>query len=663
MNGFRKLLVPFRQSLPLSLLGLMTLAIPLLFSMATYEKFEIIKLAIWLILLGWAVAAYAKKLGGGSVEGTSRVISKPLLLAATAFLIWAVLATVFSWDHLNSVLGFYPRFTNGLLFFILFVGYTLLASTEVPQERFHWLLEIVVFDSLVISAVGILQSMGVAFYTGLDEQGFLRAPSLLGNPNFSTMFLAAIIPLTFFLLMRARSFGQRLYYGLVVFVDLWCIVLLSSRGAWVALAAGLFVFFVLVIVFLPKKAYIALIATFIVVAAGLWYAFLPVTRPTAYNSVLNFSETNVNLRLYVWNIARVGIIEHPVTGVGLGNFQLLFEQNRGSNLAAESGVYDDAHNLFLQLAATGGIPLAIFFIILIGTGIFFAFRNFRKTRDLSGAALVAALIAWSVAAAFTPVSTACFLLLGLLLAGCFYNSPAVAIWKRPLLWKRGLLFAGGGLAIVIGLIFITSELLFYQGYTAYFQNDWQRSLRLTNAAIHLNPSNQYYYMYRAASEGLLGDGASMERDIRTVSALHPREARSYVAVSNIYYTLYSVSGKPSYLQAAADQMYQALQRDSLYADRYGNEALLYFFEGKTAAALAFVKVSLTLDPQHLPSWMLLARLYQVQNERTQMLYALNQAFHVHPDIPLLKLVLERAKTTTDMQKIFIPVGFMPTTLE
>ena len=78
-------------------------------------------------------------------------------------------------------------------------------------------------------------------------------------------------------------------------------------------------------------------------------------------------------RFYYWIIALRMIRDSPIFGVGIDYFGFREGQFRTSNfyefrdqLSINTGYIDNAHNVFLQMAATTGIPSLFLFLILIG---------------------------------------------------------------------------------------------------------------------------------------------------------------------------------------------------------------------------------------------------------------------------------------------------------
>jgi O-antigen ligase len=356
--------LPFREDKVFSLLFLIVLTVPLVFTWQTYEKYETVKLAVWLFLLGWIFLLFLFKKQSLSPDSRANWL-------LVGFLGFGLVSAFLGYSRLNGFLGLYPRFTSGFVFYFLWIATLFFFIGVLNRQKWQVLLRLLFFDGVLVAIVGVLQSYGVGFYTGIDQAAVSRAPGLLGNPNFSSMFLAVILPFTLPLSISAKKVAAKLYYALGSLVMLWAVVNFSSRGAWLGLGAA-FLFMVGVLaVKRTRKKLILSIVSFAAIFAILLSFTLHVVRPGSIESVVRMSETNIDLRFFAWNVAIDIIGKHPVLGFGPGSLQNYFEQFRGSNLAMQSGIFDDAHNLFLQLAATTGLPSALIFIGLLLLAILF----------------------------------------------------------------------------------------------------------------------------------------------------------------------------------------------------------------------------------------------------------------------------------------------------
>lgn len=654
---------PYPNHLLFSILAFLALVVPLAFSFSTYEKYETVKFGLWLALLGWAfcVCALGIKRGNFSTspaepeQFVAWPYVRPFVLLLTAFWLWAFFSSLHAFDRWHAFFGFYYRFTNGFLFYTIWLAFILLLLLTFTKDRFRFLMKILYFDAVCVSVLAIVQSLGVAFYGGSEPSGFLRAPSLLGNPNFSAMFLVCLIPAGLVFFSESRNFLSKIYYGLGFFALIWSMVLLSSRGAELAFVAGVLAFFLLL--WKHKKIswrYGILSAIALVLAFGLWQASLNVVRvsaiaaPAASTSI---SADNVETRLYAWDVARRAILDHPWLGVGLGNFQIYFERNRGNQLASSSGVFDDAHNLLLHLAATGGLPLALLFLAVLALALWRTIKNSQTEALVLAAA--AGMVAWAVAAAFTPVPIAAFLLLAVVLAGQIASGsplgPRVIAAGR----KSSLLVgAAGAVLMLFGLCFLAAETIFFTGYLDFFNLRASQSQKLSSWAAKLNPTNELYYIYQAASDIALGlPRPAVVKDINTVISKQSQEARTYVSAANLYFFRYQASKSQEDALAVIANMNQALGYDPLFSERYSQLGFYYFQFGDLANAHTYLQAGLTLNPGNFSAWMLLARVYQMQNKRPQALYALGQAYRLDPANLQLRGIWRIAQQTKDIQKV------------
>lgn len=89
------------------------------------------------------------------------------------------------------------------------------------------------------------------------------------------------------------------------------------------------------------------------------------------------------------------IVQHPVLGLGSGNFVVY------------SGLWRDVHVSYLQIAADGGIPVAILYLLFFGRG-FTNLKALSRTKNLDpetslfAGALKSSLIGFVVGACFAP---------------------------------------------------------------------------------------------------------------------------------------------------------------------------------------------------------------------------------------------------------------------
>ncbi len=658
-NALSKIRLPFREDNIFSLLFLLVLTVPLAFTIYTRENFEIIKYTFWLILLGVIFLVLALKVYGRENRYNLKTFPRLPLFLLSAFIIFVIVSTFFSPDKLNSIFGFYYRFANSLLVYCLWAVTFFLFMLYGGRQRLLVLVKVLVFDALVISLVGILQAQGIAYYEGLDMAAISRAPSLLGNPIFSSMFIVAVFPFAVYFGFKAERFSAKLYYGLAGFFMLACVVLLTSRGAWLGLGTGILAMLVIATFYAKNKKVIIFGILGLILVSISTVGFLKAYNVQNGRLTLSLAEENATTRLYAWGMAREAIISHPWVGVGLGNFQQYFEQNREKYLSNAVQNFDDAHNLFLQLPATAGVPATLTFIGLLIAAIFSAIKHFKKQQDYFALAVAGAIIIFSITASFTPVTIPCLLLLALLIALAFsLKETEESVEVKPGKSLRIILFVCGAGLLVMGVNFVIAEHLFYRATWAYIGQDYKKAEQLATWAIKLNPTNQLYFLYKGGSQ-ILGNAnpQAIAKTKQELIKLHPKAAVTYSMSGTLNFLSFIKTGDRKYFQDATDNMSRSLKIDPFSAGRYVRLGYFYLWIADGDTAKEWTKSGLSLDKDYLPGWLQLAKIYQVQGKKAQLIYALNNALRIRPDIMELRALAKIAKEAKDPKSV--PVNMPP----
>lgn len=268
-------------------------------------------------------------------------------------------------------------------FLLLFCGFCALSlfnsgtsiHTSLVALFFKWLEYIAIFiiaeDTLntpgrLRNAIAILLMAGGLVgldgvfqkFTGVD---FLRQRSLVGgrvtaafkNPNDFSAYLTPIL-----LLIISVLFSRHLkrHHKRILF-SLWnllvvCLILTSSRGAWLGLFIGLFL-----LTFLSKK-FKALIPLIFVLAVI--FISIPVLRMRIEHSFLPGGDSErIPLAHTAWEMIK----ENPFLGKGLG--------------ASEQS----AHNNYLQIWVEAGVFSLLSFLAFLGVLLSRAIKAFKEDDD------------------------------------------------------------------------------------------------------------------------------------------------------------------------------------------------------------------------------------------------------------------------------------------
>jgi len=642
---------PYREDLAFSFLSILVLAAPLAFSLKTYENFETIKFCLFLFLLGCALVAFAVK---ARQEGQVQIrLPKPVLYLLGIFVLFGVLSTFFSPGIFGNFFGLYTRFTNGFLFYFNFAALIVLLAAMLDRARYEFLLKLVIFDALLIAVYGLLQSAGIGLYSGINAGSVERSPSFLGNPNFSSFFLAAALPLVLAFLVKSESFKGKAYYALAGFFMLWGIVVFASRGGLLAAFIGLLALMCLLLLHARLRKYVFLILLAALLSGFLLNTFTPLNRPQAISETLQLKDQNINLRLYAWDIAFEAIAEKPFLGAGLGNFLEYYELHRGKHLADQADAFDDPHNLFLFQAATGGLVFALSFLGLLFLAAWNFVKKYLLTSDVVFASLAAALFVWMAAASFTPVPIPVFLLLAIILAGQAVDSgPPFAI-KVSRAFGVGLKILGAAFA-VFALAFLTSEHVFFRGYEAYYRQDYAKAEKFSRLAQSICPCNSLYRLYNLGSNIKLNkDSPEVLADLESFDRVPG--IRPALKASNLYFLLYLETKNPVYADRATEKLLEILSANPYNAGRLARAGYYFYFSGEPQKSMLYINAALSLNPDLFPAWMLKARLHQALGEKTAMLNSLERVLKNFPEDEYLKRLVLAAKQAKDIS--VLPIAF------
>lgn len=278
-----------------------------------------------------------------------------------------------------------PRIILGILIFSMLL-HGFIGGLQVVYQSdigLHWLGEFSLNPSE--SGVSVLESEGTRW---------LRPYGLSPHPNV----LAGTVVIGLF--GAASWFMQTTRYrllALVVFLSgFWCLLLSFSRGAWLGFVAGVAFAFV----FIGRKKIIGQRLILIVIGAvvvGLIFVviYYPFLLSRAGISEQNTEMRSISDRLVFLDIAWIAIKEHPIRGIGMGNFPwyasnyIFFNTDfdlRGNNV----------HNIYLTVWSELGTVGLLLFIGMLICGIGAALHKLTFER----LALLSSFVAWSVMGIF-----------------------------------------------------------------------------------------------------------------------------------------------------------------------------------------------------------------------------------------------------------------------
>jgi O-antigen ligase len=228
----------------------------------------------------------------------------------------------------------------------------------------------------------------------------------LANTFGGCVAVCLLITIAHILALRQSGEGWKLLtpFFVAVAVMAWCLLLTKSRTAWLGFACGL-------LVLLTIRFHSTTRLRRFLLPAGISTAALVVTTTFVLalggldRQVLSEAPRSLVFRLQYWQATRRLIADHPWLGVGPGNFRQHYLKYK---LPEASEEIADPHNLFFEIAATGGLFSTAGLAGFLALATWSAWKSTRQdvsTSPSSGSALAVDETHWTVflAASAGPV--------------------------------------------------------------------------------------------------------------------------------------------------------------------------------------------------------------------------------------------------------------------
>lgn len=197
---------------------------------------------------------------------------------------------------------------------------------------------------------------------------------------FAGLLLVFILPVLVYLIVsKAENKSQKKTNDyLYLYLTLGVCAFFSSDSRSAMLALIILVFFIFLKMFLYFKVkYLnrCLCAGFLLIAAFLLINFFAAGANTVNRAGLQdiANDKPIQARLMLWETSLDIYKEHPVTGIGFGQFKSFYRQNRNPLELESTGEF--VHNDYLQFLLEGGFVQLLFFAWLSLIIIYLFFKN------------------------------------------------------------------------------------------------------------------------------------------------------------------------------------------------------------------------------------------------------------------------------------------------
>lgn len=326
---------------------------------------------------------------------------KDLTISTFAFMFFLITAFIFSdTSKWTQIYGQFGRNT-GLLAFICLAS-LLLATCIVSDNKFmEKIIWILIFAGLINTVYGYIQLLGMERANW--QESYSPIIGTLGNPNFfsALMGMTSVASLAL-ALQEQRNVFQRILILLSVIASTFISYKTNSSQGLIVLG----VCSILILLFRFKRKISQNVWRLAISMFGI-STLIGILGLFNYGPAASFLYSqSVLARDFYWHAAWNMTVDKPIFGVGIDSYGDWYRYYRSENAATSFGpnlISNSAHNLFLDIASSAGIPCLLAFSV-IQLLVFRSCKRLLEKKESSSfeIALVFAYLAWFGQALISP---------------------------------------------------------------------------------------------------------------------------------------------------------------------------------------------------------------------------------------------------------------------
>lgn len=206
-----------------------------------------------------------------------------------------------------------------------------------------------------------------AFHGTARASGFYREGAVV----MVSIMLDVLLPVLLLLILnRDKIKGHQYFYGIVFVASLFGLLVNGTRGAWLSIIP---VLGIILLLFGKNKKRLLTGLLGIIVVGGIVLSQAPLLHQRVV-SVSDMQEQAHAERIRIWTGAWHMAQEHPLMGVGLGNYADQY-QHKYILAEAKERTISHAHNNFLMMLAENGIVGLLAFCSMFGYFLYWSWKN------------------------------------------------------------------------------------------------------------------------------------------------------------------------------------------------------------------------------------------------------------------------------------------------
>lgn len=484
---------------------------------------------------------------------------------------------------------------------------------------------------IVAAALVATIYVGIAFYQYFtyafrhtDINSLYKVVGIWSHKNVLSSGIFLTVPLILYGIITVKS-PLQIIFAVLLFMVLTLLFLLQTRSVWVALGVNMVLSSILIFIFrkgiliqsFKPEFYRKLILISCSIILGLAFAgFITnysIKQPLHHGrksnvlksaelheidkraaSIFNEDDANRNQRIAIWKMTAKMIGEHPVIGVGAGNWKIVITDyyETGYNRTWYNNWRNPHNDMIWTLSEKGILGLLAF----VGFFFFLLLYSLKLLiKDIDPKLKVFIILAISGIAGYSADSLFSFPLerIELQTLMMFYASAIIWLYsvnfplKKSIKAQRTKLFAFISILILIvalicGRIWVKEEVFTKMAFTALGQHDWQSMTELIDEAStsidQLDPRNASILWFRGKANLELNKTDEARDDFEKALEQNPNSIMVLTDLGVLY-------GRQGNYQQAIDMFNKALKIYPNYTDALSNLGMTYYLTGRYQDAL------------------------------------------------------------------------------
>ena len=542
-------MIPASSRTAAAALGAAVVLVPLIYLPGIFEftllpRLFLLQALLLIALIGWTTASLRTR--------ADALYAPPLTLPMVCYVCLVTLSAFWAVNPIEALVQISRTFTLLLL--------ALLAAYALRPAAIRTVYTAAAATGAVISCIGIAQYFGWGF-AGIPSVG--NPSATFGYRNFAASYLVISIPATAaFAWTSASRPGQIAGFLSAAMMTLF-LIYTRTRGAWVGFGGALLIG-VFALIWLSRKHHIDLLnlaqarTRLLVAGACLLLVALLALLPhgmqkegafrfderksDAFTTLAKtFSPADARGRLTVWRHTLEMVRDHPLLGVGPGNWQYRYPRYDKGDWITDNAAPQRPHNDFLWILSETGILGLIAYLWMIYTLCKTVWARLRHhpgaPHTLWAFGLAVGILALLGHSLFSfpreRIAPSMMLWMGL---GCIASLTANPVSRRirpHRLFRPAMALAAALILCSLTLTYrhIRFDAHYLRALTAWRQEDWSRVVTQANQALIWGPLNYRIFLIKGLAHHKLGDRQQAVDTYKGALNQHPNDGHAALAAA------------------------------------------------------------------------------------------------------------------------------------